>query len=47
VEKNIDPEIYRHVKEKLATQEKDAAIWRDTCVSYFQKFSNRPVPAYK
>ena len=47
VEKDIDPEIYLHVKEKLATQEKDAAIWRDTCVSYFQKFSNRPVPAYK
>ncbi len=47
IEKDIDPEIYLHVKEKLATQEKDAAIWRDTCVSYFQKFSNRPVPAYK
>jgi alpha-glucuronidase len=47
VEKYVDPEIYRHVKEKLATQEKDAAIWRDTCVSYFQKFSNRLVPAYK
>jgi alpha-glucuronidase len=47
LEKDIDPEIYLHVKEKLATQEKDAAIWRDTCVSYFQKFSNRPVPAYK
>jgi alpha-glucuronidase len=47
LEKDIDPEIYLHVKEKLATQEKDAAIWRDTCVGYFQKFSNRPVPGYK
>jgi alpha-glucuronidase len=46
LEKDIDPDIYLHVKEKLATQEKDATIWRDTCVSYFQKFSNRPVPAY-
>ena len=46
LEKDIDHDIYLHVQEKLATQEKDAAIWRDTCVSYFQKFSNRPVPAY-
>jgi alpha-glucuronidase len=46
LEKYIDHDIYLHVQEKLATQEKDAAIWRDTCISYFQKFSNRPVPAY-
>ncbi len=45
LEKDIDPDICLHVKEKLATQEKDAAIWRDTCLGYFQKFSNRPVPA--
>jgi alpha-glucuronidase len=47
LEKYIDHDIYLHVQGKLATQEKDAAIWRDTCISYFQKFSNRPVPAYK
>lgn len=47
LEKEIDSEIHKHVKEKLATQEKDAAIWRDTCVNYFQKFSNRPISAYK
>jgi alpha-glucuronidase len=46
LEKYIDHDIYLHVQGKLATQEKDAAIWRDTCISYFQKFSNRPVPAY-
>jgi alpha-glucuronidase len=46
LKKDIDPDIYLHVQEKLATQEKDAAIWRDTCTSYFQKFSNRPVPKY-
>jgi len=43
---HIDQDIYLHVQEKLATQEKDAAIWRDTCLSYFQKFSNRPMPEY-
>jgi alpha-glucuronidase len=46
LKKDIDPDIYLHVQEKLATQEKDAAIWRDTCTRYFQKFSNRPIPAY-
>lgn len=46
LEKYVDHDIYLHVQGKLATQEKDAAIWRDTCISYFQKFSNRPVPAY-
>lgn len=46
LEKYIDPDIYLHVQEKLATQEKDAAIWRDTCINYFQKFSNKPVPEY-
>jgi alpha-glucuronidase len=47
LEEDVDPEIYLHVKRKLSTQEEDAAIWRDTCVSYFQKFNNRPVPASK
>jgi len=46
LEKCIDKEIYLHVQEKLATQEKDAIIWRDTCLSYFQEFSNRPVPVF-
>ena len=46
LEKYIDKDIYLQVQEKLATQEKDAAVWRDTCLSYFQKFSNRPIPEY-
>lgn len=45
LEKHIDPEIHRHVQEKLAIQEKDAAVWRDTCLGYFQKFSNMPISA--
>jgi alpha-glucuronidase len=46
LKKHIDGDLHQHVQEKLATQERDAAIWRDTCLSYFQKFSNRPIPEY-
>jgi alpha-glucuronidase len=46
LEKYIDRDIYQHVQGKLATQEKDAVIWRDTCLGYFQKFSNKPMPEY-
>ena len=41
----IDPEIFEHVKGKLKQHKEDAATWRDTCIKYFQKFSNKPVPA--
>jgi alpha-glucuronidase len=44
LQKNIDQDMYSHVQEKLATQEKDATIWRDTCLKYFQKFSKMPIP---
>ena len=46
LKKYIDPEIYQHVQKKLAIQEKDAAIWRDTCLGYFNKFSNMPIAPY-
>jgi alpha-glucuronidase len=43
LEKTLDPEIYLHVKAKLEKQKTDAAIWRDTCLEYFQKFSKKPI----
>jgi len=46
LQKDIDPDIFSHVQEKLAIQEKDAAVWRDTCLDYFQKFSKMPIPEY-
>jgi alpha-glucuronidase len=46
LEKDIDPDIFSHVQEKLVIQEKDAVIWRDTCLGYFQKFSKMPIPEY-
>lgn len=39
----VDPELFAHVQAKLATQERDAAIWRDTCLKYFQTFSQQPI----
>jgi alpha-glucuronidase len=44
LQKDIDPDIFSHVQEKLAIQEKDAALWRDTCLDYFRKFSKMPIP---
>jgi len=43
IKKNIDPEIFLHVQNKLKKQEQDAGIWRDTCLEYFQKFSGRDI----
>lgn len=41
----VDPEIFASVRAKLERQMVDAAVWRDTCLSYFQKFSKRPIPS--
>jgi len=46
LEKDIDQNMYSHVREKLAAQEKDATIWRDACLGYFQEFSKMPIPDY-
>ena len=43
---SLDPEIFSHVQKKLVQQRTDAAIWRDTCLQYFQKFSRLPVQRY-
>ena len=43
IKKNIDPEIFLHVQNKLKKQEQDAGTWRDTCLEYFQKFSGRDI----
>jgi alpha-glucuronidase len=41
----IDDERYKEVAQKLAIQERDAIVWRDACLLYFQTFSKRPLPA--
>lgn len=40
---SIDPDIFTHVRTKLEKQKIDAAIWRDTCLKYFQGFSKRKI----
>jgi alpha-glucuronidase len=40
----IDPERFEAVKALLVKQERDAKVWRDACILYFQTFSKRPVP---
>lgn len=40
----VDPERFEAVKSLLVKQKRDAAIWRDACILYFQTFSERPIP---
>jgi alpha-glucuronidase len=42
LEGKIDPERYRAVAQRLAIQVKHAARWRDQCLAYFQRFSQKP-----
>ena len=44
-EGKIDEERFEKVKSLLVMQERDAKIWKDACILYFQTFSGRPVPA--
>ncbi|MCF7885803.1 MAG: alpha-glucuronidase [Candidatus Marinimicrobia bacterium] len=40
----IDKQRYEHVKSLLEIQEKEAIMWRNACVLYFQQFSEKPIP---
>ena len=40
----VDDEIFKHVQQMLAIQEKEAIWWRNACVLYFQTFSGLPIP---
>jgi len=40
----IDSERYEKVAALLVKQERDAKIWRDACILYFQSISKRPLP---
>ena len=42
--RRIDQERFEKVKALLSIQEKDAVIWRNSCVLYFQTFSDMPIP---
>nr|WP_238582517.1 alpha-glucuronidase family glycosyl hydrolase [Cellvibrio sp. OA-2007] len=44
-EQFVDAERFAQVKALLQVQERDAVIWRDSCLLYFQTFSGKPIPA--
>jgi len=44
-EKYIDRDRFEEVKTLLEKQERDAKIWRDGCLLYFQTFSKKPIPS--
>src|SRR5690606_18141043 len=44
VEGMIDHQRFEFVKALLEIQEKDAVIWRNSSVLYFQTFSEMPIP---
>jgi alpha-glucuronidase len=45
LEGKVDADRFMQVKQLLKVQEKEAVIWRNSCVLYFQTFSRRPIPA--
>ncbi len=45
LEAYVDAERFAQVKALLQVQERDAVIWRDSCVLYFQTFSGKLIPA--
>jgi alpha-glucuronidase len=44
LEGSIDPDRHAQVASFLAIQEKEAKLWRDASLAYFQTFSARPIP---
>jgi len=44
VEPYVDAERFAEVQSKLRRQCRDAQIWKDGCLLYFQQFSHRPIP---
>jgi alpha-glucuronidase len=41
----VDDDRHAAVAAKLAIQTKDAAAWRDKCLTYFAQFSKQPIAA--
>jgi len=40
----VDQERFLRVHSKLKQQARDAQVWKDGCLLYFQQFSRRPIP---
>jgi alpha-glucuronidase len=46
LDKFVDSERFNYVQSLLKIQEKEAVWWRNSCILYFQTFSNLPLPDY-
>jgi alpha-glucuronidase len=44
LETYVDAQRFKEVQSKLRRQSRDAQIWKDACLLYFQQFSRRPIP---
>lgn len=44
VEPYVDADRFTHVQSKLRSQSKNAQIWNDACLLYFQTFSKKVIP---
>jgi alpha-glucuronidase len=40
----VDSERFSQVQSKLREQCSNAQVWKDACLLYFQRFSNKPIP---
>ena len=40
---HIDPQRHKEVADRLAIQVRDATVWRDQILKYFQGFSGLPI----
>jgi len=43
-EEYVDAERFLHVQRRLKRQTRDAQVYKDGCLLYFQQFSRRPIP---
>jgi alpha-glucuronidase len=41
----VDADRFKTVQSLLVKQERDAKIWKDACILYFQTFSRKPIPS--
>ena len=44
VQPYVDAERFGQVQSKLRIQVRNAQVWKDGCILYFQQFSKRPIP---
>lgn len=44
VQPYVDEQRFSEVQSKLRQQSRDAQVWKDGCLLYFQQFSKRPIP---